>query len=150
MKSPAECLMEWNDLTREFLFTQIQRVEKENNLSMPQMRTLLHIRNHQINGVCDIGCHMQISSAAASQLLDRLVQQELIVRTEDPADRRVKKLGLAPRGEQIFQQFEQYAKARFEELINTLSKEEQTQTCIILTKLIENAHKLNASSFFPK
>ena len=50
------------------------------------------------SGVSDIGEHMQISAAAASQLVDKLVQSGLLDRIEDINDRRARLLSLSPKG----------------------------------------------------
>ena len=64
---------------------------KKNDLSMSQIGALFQI-NHGKSNVSELGEGLGITIAAASQMLERLVQQELILRTEDPEDRRVKKL----------------------------------------------------------
>ena len=44
--------------------------------------------------------HLGITNAAASQLLERLVQQKMVLRTEDPDDRRNKRIILTDKGKQ--------------------------------------------------
>ena len=44
---------------------------------------------------------MDISSAAASQLVDKLVQSGLLSRAEDPNDRRAKRLELSDKGREL-------------------------------------------------
>ncbi len=65
------------------------RFAKENGLSMSQVGAMFHIR-HGVDGVSDIGDDLGVTSAAASQMLERLVQAGLVTRTEDPHDRRAK------------------------------------------------------------
>jgi DNA-binding MarR family transcriptional regulator len=68
-------------------------------LSAPQIHALLFIY-HSPNGECglsEIGGLTGASDAAVSQLIERLVQQELVERTEDSVDRRNKKLRLTTR-----------------------------------------------------
>ena len=75
---------------------------KECGLSMSQIGAMFHIYRGS-GGVSDIGEGLGITSAAASQMLERLVQQGLILRTEDPLDRRAKKMVLTEKGQQILQ-----------------------------------------------
>jgi DNA-binding MarR family transcriptional regulator len=53
--------------------------------------------------VSDIGALANVSNAAASQLVERLVQQELVERREDPANRRTKTLKLSEKGKELIQ-----------------------------------------------
>ncbi len=51
------------------------------------------------SGVSEIGGQMGVTNAAASQAVDRLVHLGLIERTEDPDDRRAKRLTLTQAGQ---------------------------------------------------
>ncbi len=66
----------------------------ETGLSRPQIHALLHIYHAGECRVSDIGALTESSPAAASQLVERLVQQGLVQRTEDPENRRIKKVRL--------------------------------------------------------
>jgi DNA-binding MarR family transcriptional regulator len=79
----------------------IIRFARENGLSMSQIGALFYLHRKGSTGVTDLGDHLDVTSAAASQLTDRLVQLELIQRSEDPNDRRLKKIVLTDRGRQI-------------------------------------------------
>src|SRR3954468_21600806 len=64
----------------------------EAGLTMPQLVTLhmlAHAGGRSVGGIA--GC-LQLSAAATSHLLERLVQAKLVARTEDPDDRRQKRL----------------------------------------------------------
>lgn len=71
---------------------------RSSGLSMPQVGVLMHLYRRQGCGVSGIGGHLGISSPAASQLVERLVQQGLVERREDPNDRRARELYLTERG----------------------------------------------------
>jgi len=79
------------------------RYMKEQGLSMPQINALMYIFHAGECQVADIGTLAEVSSAAASQLVERLVQQDLVERREDPADRRMKILKLSRKGLDLFQ-----------------------------------------------
>ena len=53
------------------------RYARESGLSMSQFGALFHIHRRGSSGVTDLGDHLGVTSAAASQMLDRLVQQGL-------------------------------------------------------------------------
>ena len=67
-------------------------------LSMPQLSLLMRLHHTGGCEVHDIGRVFGISAGAASQLVDRLVQGGLVVRTEDPQDRRVRQITLSDQG----------------------------------------------------
>jgi DNA-binding MarR family transcriptional regulator len=66
----------------------------ETGLSRPQIHALLHIYHAGECPISEIRALTDSSPAAASQLVERLVQQGLVERTEDPRNRRMKKLRL--------------------------------------------------------
>ena len=70
----------------------------ETGLSRPQIHALLHIFHAGECQISEIGALSDSSPAAASQLVERLVQQGLVQRSEDPANRRIKKLRLTGQG----------------------------------------------------
>ncbi len=74
---------------------------KEQGLSMTQMVALRHIHYNQDCNISQISEELGVTTAASSQLLDRLVQQGLIARRENPNDRRHKQLVLTEKGRQI-------------------------------------------------
>ena len=86
----------------EYVLTRIiqdfMRFLHQTGLSGPQIHTLLHIYHAGECRISDIGALMGTSPAAASQLVDRLTQQGLVERAEDPINRRIKKLRLTDKG----------------------------------------------------
>src|SRR5512146_1258114 len=75
----------------------------ETGLSRPQIHALLHIFHAGECPISDIAALTDSSPAAASQLVERLVQQGLVQRSEDPQNRRVKKLRLTEKSLRIIQ-----------------------------------------------
>lgn len=67
-------------------------------LSVPQFRTLVYLRRHPGSGLSEIAEHLGTSLPAASELISRLVRQELVIRETDPRERRRVRLTLAPAG----------------------------------------------------
>jgi DNA-binding MarR family transcriptional regulator len=67
-------------------------------LSGPQIHALLYIYHAGECTMSEISELAGSSRPAASQLVERLVQQELVERTEDPIDRRHKRLKLTRAG----------------------------------------------------
>ncbi len=66
----------------------------QTGLSRPQIHALLYIYHAGECPISEISALTGASPAAASQLVERLLQQGLVQRTEDPQDRRIKNLRL--------------------------------------------------------
>ncbi len=115
------------------------RFVKASGLSMPQFNILMQLHYQRACGVSDIGARMDISNAAASQLVEKLVQAGLLERAEDPNDRRVKQLRLTSKGRDLV---EAALSARYrwvDELIENLNPAEREKLAeamqIIIAKL---------------
>jgi MarR family transcriptional regulator, organic hydroperoxide resistance regulator len=77
------------------------RFVKGSGLSMAQFGILMQLHYQQHCGISDISSRMDITNAAASQLVDKLVQAGLLERSEDPNDRRAKQLKLTEKGRDL-------------------------------------------------
>jgi DNA-binding MarR family transcriptional regulator len=69
---------------------------KDTGLSMPQLTTLIRLHYHGPCPISGIGDDLGVTTAAASQMVDRLVHLGLLERTEAPDDRRVRNVHLTP------------------------------------------------------
>ncbi len=118
---------------------------KKNELSMSQIGALFQIHHGRTN-VSDLGEALGITTAAASQMLERMVQQELIERYEDPQDRRAKRLILTNKGCRIVEDSLQARQGWLEGLVSTLSVEEKEQIGGAVEILIDKANQLDRSS----
>ena len=88
--------------------------------SMPQIHALMYIFHRGKCPVSELGTLGDSSSAAASQLAERLVRQGLVERTEDPSDRRTRLLRLTQKGHALIAA--SLPSGRFlEELLTSLS-----------------------------
>jgi DNA-binding MarR family transcriptional regulator len=83
-----------------------------------------------------------VTNAAASQMVDRLVQYEMIERSEDPVDRRVKQLKLTEKGRGIVQESIEARRRWMEKLTNALTHDDQISIITALTILTNAAHDL--------
>jgi DNA-binding MarR family transcriptional regulator len=67
-------------------------------LTLPQFKMLVVISKAESSTVGCIAEHLGVGEPTASYLVERLVQAELIERTEDPSDRRRARIRLSPAG----------------------------------------------------
>ncbi len=106
------------------------RFAKEQGFSMAQMITLRHIYHQDPAKGCsisDISGWLGVTNAAVSQSLDKLVDQGLVERQENPHDRRSKQILLTPKGEEMLKKSMQAKQTWLEDLAAHLMPEEQTQ-----------------------
>lgn len=145
MESPpslATMLQEWIELFMRRSMRNFIRRSKQSGLSMSQIGALFHIQRQHTSGVSGVGDDLGITSAAASQMLERLVQQGLVVRSEDPHDRRAKRLTLTDKGRQMLHESIRARQSWLEELANALDPAEQEQVIAALRVLIAKANQL--------
>lgn len=135
-------LQEWIDVFMRRSMRDFIRYSRRNGLSMSQNGALLHLSRRGTCGVTDIGDSLGVTSGAASQMLDRLVQQGLIVRSEDPNDRRARRITLTEEGHQAVRESIQAQQGWFDDLAAALSAGEKEQISAALGILIDRARHL--------
>src|SRR4051812_9567629 len=79
----------------------------ELDLSMAQLKTLMTLYNGGAAPIGQIAECLGIGQPTASHLVDRLVQTQLVVRAEDPLDRRRTLAQLSPGGEELAERINQ-------------------------------------------
>jgi DNA-binding MarR family transcriptional regulator len=135
-------LRQWTELSMRRSMRNFLRYSRETGLSMSQFGVLFHLSRKQSSGVTNLGDHLGVTSAAVSQMLERLVQQGLILRTEDPNDRRVKKIVLTEKGSQVLQEGLHARQDWLIDLGNTLSDIEKEKITAALNTLVDKASRL--------
>ena len=116
---------------------------REKGLSRSMIGTLFHLSHRDHAGVTDLGEHLGVSSAAASQMLEHLVAEGLIQRTEDPDDRRMKKLSLTDKGSEVMKESISARLGWLEELSGNLSEGEKNQISTAINLIIEKTKELD-------
>src|SRR6266540_4472439 len=79
----------------------------ELDLSMAQLKTLMTLYNGGAAPIGQLAENLGIGQPTASHLVDRLVQTQLVLRTEDPIDRRRTLAQLSPSGEELAERIKQ-------------------------------------------
>lgn len=99
------------------------RMMNEHGLSMAQMVTLLALAHVSVLSVSAIAQILRLSLPATSHLVDRLVRAELVRRSEDPEDRRAKRVALTARGTSFVRKLEAARTREVAQVFNHLSSE---------------------------
>jgi DNA-binding MarR family transcriptional regulator len=97
-----EALQEWLRVFMTRSMHEMVLFLKATDLTMGQYSVLMRL--HHDDGECgvgDVGSHLGITTAAASQLVEKLVQQDLLGRSEAAHDRRVRHLRLTNAGRDL-------------------------------------------------
>jgi len=136
-------LQEWFEAFMQRSMRHFLAYARENSISMSQLGALFRIHHRGSSGVTDLGDHLGVTSSAASQLLERLVQQGLILRSEDPSDRRAKQLILTEKGRQVLQESIRARQSWLSDLSATLSEREKEAIIAALNILIDRASHLS-------
>ena len=110
---------------------------------MPQFSILMQLHYKGPCGMSEISERFDVSAAAASQLVDKLVQAGYIERTEDPHDRRAKLLKLSTNGAKLVDNGIQERYRWMDELTTKLSAAEQTRISEALSILTEAARQMD-------
>ncbi len=140
-------LKQWMDISMRHSMRNTIRYARESGLSMSHIGAIFHIHRIGSCGVTEIGDHLGVTSAAASQLLDRLVQQGLVERSEDPVDRRVKRIELTENGQHLFEEGVRARQSWLDDLARTLSDQEKEQITTAFSILISKVSQLSHSAF---
>src|ERR1043165_6942539 len=97
---------------------------KATGISMPQFGILIQLHFRGVCGMSEVSERFEITPAAASQLVDKLVQRGLIQREEDPHDRRAKCLKLTDKGRALLQRNNEGRYGWVDELAGKLTADE--------------------------
>lgn len=99
----SRSLREWVEVITHRAMRDQSRFVKSLGFSMPQFFLLMQVYHKKNCGISDLSDHMEITAAAASQTVEKLVQSGLMERTEDPNDRRAKQVTLSSKGRDLIE-----------------------------------------------
>ena len=135
-------LRAWMDVFMHRSMRGWNQFAKSTGLSMPQFSILMQLHYKGACGMSAISERFDVSAAAASQLVDKLVQAGYLERTEDPSDRRAKLLKLSANGAMLVEAGIQEPYRWMDELASRLSAAQQVKISEALTLLTEAARQM--------
>jgi DNA-binding MarR family transcriptional regulator len=138
-KELTQVIHEWSEVFMHRSGRDFKRFMDETDLSFSQISVLMRLKHGGNSGVSEIGDQLGVTNAAASQAVDRLVHMGLIERSEDPEDRRAKRLALTPKGNTLIEKGTEIRSKWVEGLTDALTPEQQSMTIYALTLLTEAA-----------
>jgi DNA-binding MarR family transcriptional regulator len=146
----AAVLREWAEVFMRRSMRDFVQLSKHSGLSISQMGALFRLYHGGFCGVSDLGDHLGVTNAAASQMVQRMVQQELLVRAEDPEDRRVKNISLTVKGRELVEESIEARRRWIERLTDTLTVGEQEAIIRALNSLTASARQLESIELTPE
>jgi len=117
---------------------------KTTGLSMPQFSILMQLHHKGACGMSEISERFEVTPAAASQLVDKLVQNGYIIREEDPHDRRAKLLNITDKGQDLIQQGIEERYQWMDQLSGRLTEAERIQVSEALDILTRTVQDMEA------
>ena len=139
-----DVLLDWTAVYMRRSMHDFLRFVRRSGLSTTQMNVLMHIYYH---GDCEIRgllALLEVSKAAAGQLVERMELQGLVERTPAPHDRRARMVSLTPRGRELVEASIAARQAWLDRLVQALPVDGQAEITRALACLAEQAEKLDA------
>ena len=94
-------------------------------ITLPQFFILSHLYKHGESRMNELANVMEVTTAAATGMVDRLVISGYVMRLYDPKDRRVINIKLTQKGSNMVQRISQQRKQITSEVFGKISKEER-------------------------
>jgi DNA-binding MarR family transcriptional regulator len=138
----ARLVLDWMTVFVRLSMHDLNRCARSHGLSFTQMNVLMHLYYQGPREVMGFAEYMQVSPAGASQMVERLVQQDLVVRVEVPGDRRVRHVHLTERGRRVVEESLALRERWVESLVGSLSADQQAvlvQTMRLLNEGTEHS-----------
>lgn len=151
MKSDTNSLVEEITQLLPQIFKIITREDqfrsKNTELTIPQLRFLRTLYTRKEVNMKELSQELQVAPPSATITADRLVSQGLIIRKEDPEDRRVVRIVLTSKGRTITHEFMEVRRKRWTEIMNSLDEKgrrDVVTTFHRLLQLLQKTEKLSS------
>ena len=138
----SQTVRQWIDTFMHRSMHDSARFVKASGFSMPQFFLLMHVHRRENCGISDLSEHLEITNAATSQLVDKLVQAGLLERAEDPNDRRAKQVSLTSQGKGFIEKAIAEHSRWVDELAVALSTEEKVKIIDALEIMTQAVKKI--------
>ena len=142
-------LIDWIEKSTHLSNHALFRHVHESKLSRSQIGTLFRLYHHGPNTVNDLADHLDVTNAAVSQLLNQMIDTELIQRSTDPKDRRVKLIALTEKGRQVVEESKRSRHIWVKDFTNYFTSQDQ-QMILPILELLNDRLKMIMSDNEPE
>jgi len=97
------------------------------DFSLAQYRVLMLVKHRGAMSIHDLQQQLNIAQSTASEMVERLVQQNLLLREKDPNDRRITVFKLSKQAEKILDRRRDVMNDCYRKVLEPLSPEEQRE-----------------------
>jgi DNA-binding MarR family transcriptional regulator len=111
-------------------------IMNEVGLTMAQLVALHLLKHRGPQSVSAVAACLRLSPAATSHLIDRLVSVRLVGRTEDPVDRRHKRIDITVAGCRLIERVEEERTRELTDVLGQLNGDLQRQLAKVLTRVV--------------
>ena len=105
------------------------------------MQALFFLNHHEKTTMSDIADYFHIELPSATSLINKLSDQKLVKRNEDPNDRRLVRITLINKGKDLLQQTMNDRRKTMEKMLSYLSEKEKRNLLSILKTLHDRLQK---------
>ncbi|NOZ61065.1 MAG: MarR family transcriptional regulator [Calditrichaeota bacterium] len=102
-------------------------VSRVSDFSLAQFRVLMVVHHFDSLSVNELKQQLNIAQSSASEIIDRLVQQQMLKREKDPEDKRKTRLILTPRAKKLIQTQRERIKDYYRTILEILDEKDQTR-----------------------
>lgn len=142
----TEVLTEWTHLLMRRSMGDFHEFMRSWGLSMPQVSTVFRLHYRGGCGMSDVAQQLDVSNAAASQMVDRLEQQGLVERVSHPGDRRVRMVQLTERGHSLVEEGIEVRLRWISDLTRMLTPDQQETIVVALAALTDAARQMETDT----
>jgi len=121
-------------LMREFARMQPAEVYKD-KITLPQILILQHLNSQDPVKMTDIANFMKVTTAAATGIINRLVNSGYVLRVLDEKDRRVIKVKITPKGLLLMKKLALERRKTVIHLFSKVSEQDRRDYLRILTRI---------------
>ena len=136
----SDALVEFADkvleISREFMKYYAEGAYKM-RLTLSQIAILDILSSSKESKMSDMARSMNVTTAAMTGTVDRLVRDGYVTRTNDPADRRVVKIKLTNKGSAVVKSALENKKRVITKMLGVLTQRERDEYLKILTRIRE-------------
>ena len=139
----VDALQDWAEESMHRSIHAFIRFNRQSALSLSQINSLFRLYHRGPSPVSDLADHLGISAPAVSQLLAPLEDTGLVQRSEDPSDRRVKRIAITEIGAQRVEESMRARHAWLDDLAALIPPDEKAALLPVLLRLNEYSQALN-------
>lgn len=150
LKQLTAALHGWAEIFMAHSMRAWMRYVRSTGLSMIQFNTLMRLHYRGQCALSEVGAELDITPAATSQMVDKLVQNGYLTRAEDPADRRVKVLTLTDKGRALVHAAVEARNAWLADLAASLPPADRAELARALGALTATARALPDDTTSPR